>query len=287
MIIVRLAGRLGNLMFQYATGRALSYRLGVSLGLDNYFNRENILPPEFHKLNIQTEIIPKKLLPPRKNSIRILKLVWRFGLIKPKIFHQGGLQYNPKINEVTDNTYLIGYWQSEKFFQDYKEIIRSDFEFTSPLKGQNLETYQEIIETKTAISLHIRRGDYLDQKNKLIHGTCSQEYYEQAVRVIVEQCQFSPTIFVFSDDPKWVTEHFKLPYHFRVVSHNPADEAIEDLRLMTACKHHVIANSSFSWWGAWLAENKSKMIVAPKRWFSSSKNSNPDIYCKNWVRVNN
>ena len=207
--------------------------------------------------------------------------------MEPKIFHQGGLGYNKLFEQVKDNTYLIGYWQSELFFKDCKKIIKSDFEFNSLPQNNNLETYQELIETNSTISLHIRRGDYLEGKHLSIYGSCSQEYYKKAVELIAENCHKTPTVFVFSDDPEWVSDNFKIPFPTRIIRHNSTENAIEDLRLMTLCRHHVIANSSFSWWGAWLGKNEHKIIVAPDLWFSSSKYSNPDIYCKNWVRIKN
>ncbi|MYK43023.1 MAG: alpha-1,2-fucosyltransferase [Gammaproteobacteria bacterium] len=239
------------------------------------------------QFNIRVENIPQSLRPPSRSSKGFLWMLWKLGLTKPKVFRQGGLSYNPKYEEVTDNTYLRGYWQSERFFQDCKDVIKSDFEFTTQPTGQNLEIYQEIQETKSSISLHVRRGDYLDQKNISIFSSCSREYYEQAVGLIAEQCQINPKLFVFSDDPEWVIDHFKLPFEMRVMTHNLADQAIEDLRLMTACKHHVIANSSFSWWGAWLGKNPNRITVAPARWFADPKYSNPDIYCKDWIRLEN
>ncbi|MCY4100293.1 MAG: alpha-1,2-fucosyltransferase, partial [Rhodobacteraceae bacterium] len=176
----------------------------------------------------------------------------------------------------------------ERFFQDCKDVIGSDFEFRSKPRGPNLQVYREIKETKSSLSLYVRRGDeYLDQKNKSILSNCSRKYYEQAIGLIVQRSQMTPNVFVFSDDPRWVRNHFRLLYNMRVVQHNPDEKAIEDLRLMTACKHHVIANSSFSWWGAWLGQNPNKIIVAPDRWFADPKYSNSDIYCKGWIRLEN
>ncbi len=287
MIIADLRGGLGNQMFQYAAGRALSLRLGVTLGLYDHNCKSEIIPSQLGQFNIQVENIPKSLLPPSRSSNGFLWMLWKLGLTKPKVFRQGGLGYNPKFEEVTDNIYLRGYWQSERFFQDCKDVIRSDFEFITQPTGLNLEIHQEILETESSISLHVRRGDYLDQKNKSIFSRCSQEYYEQAVGLIAEQCQITPKVYLFSDDPEWVSNHFKLPFEMRAITHNPADKAIEDLRLMTACKHHVIANSSFSWWGAWLGQNPNKITVVPARWFADPKYSNPDIYCKGWIRLEN
>lgn len=288
MIMIALKGRLGNQMFQYAAGRALSYRLRTKLGLDTYFVEKNKLPFQLHKFNIKCEQIPQKMLPPRKDSNWLNRGLWRLGLKKPKVFHQNGLGYNPNINKVVDDTYLIGYWQSEKFFIDCKKVIKSDFEIISPPTNQNLETYQEILESPLSISLHIRRGDYLKGKNPSVHGGCSLIYYEKAVSRIVEQVFHStPNLFVFSDDPEWVSENINLPFPIRIICHNPPENAIEDLRLMSVCKHHVIANSSFSWWGAWLGRYENKIIVAPSRWFACSKLNNPDIYCNNWIKIEN
>ena len=274
-------------MFQYAAGRALCLHLGVNLGLYDYNRKTDIIPNQLDQFNIKVENIPQSLLPPSRSSNGFLWMLWKLGLTKPKVFRQGGLGYNPKFEQITDNTYLRGYWQSERFFQDCKAVIRSDFEFTSKPTGQNLEIHQEIQETESSISLHVRRGDYLNQKNKSIFSSCSQEYYEQAVGLIADRSQTTTRVYVFSDDPEWITDHFQLPFEMRVISHNPVDHAIEDLRLMTVCKHHVIANSSFSWWGAWLGQNPNKITVAPARWFADPKYSNPDIYCKGWIRLEN
>jgi len=280
-------GGLGNQMFQYAAAKALSLRLGIPLGLDTFFVGTKKHPYQLSNFNIKCETIPRKILPPRKNSNRIYWYLWKLGIVLPKIFHQNGLGYDPKINQVKKNTYLIGYWQSEKFFLDYKKEIRSDFTFNIPLTGKNLEIYQEISETPSSISLHIRRGDYLSKKNLSIHGGCSQAYYQNAVRRISVICSNTPTIFVFSDEPAWVSENLKFSYPYKIIGHNFPEKGIEDLRLMTICDHHVIANSSFSWWGAWLSEFENGLVVTPSRWFTSSKLSNPDIYCDDWIQIQN
>ena len=191
MIIVGLGGRLGNQMFQYAAGRALAYRLGIPLGLSSYFGRKSKYPNLLlNHFNIQTNIVPNKLNPPRN------KFTWnlcKYGLMKPKIFRQRhGLGFDPNIYKVTKNTYMIGWWHSEKYFHDCKDVIKRDFEFISPIKNQNLEYYQEIIDTPSSISLHIRRGDYLDKENLANIGICSQGYYENAVLWIANNCSPPP-----------------------------------------------------------------------------------------------
>ncbi|MCY4309434.1 MAG: alpha-1,2-fucosyltransferase [Rhodobacteraceae bacterium] len=279
MIVTRLEGRLGNQMFQYAAGRALALRLGVYLGLDDRYCTSHL-----NQFNIQVENIPQSLLP----RSRFRKLLWKLRLHKlPEVKERiGGGGWKPQFEKLTDNIYLWGYWQSERFFQNCKDVIRSDFEFTTQPQGENLEIYQEIQETESCISLHVRRGDYLDPKFRS-YGICSQEYYEQAIRRIAEHCDATPRVFVFSDDPEWVTDHFKLSFEMRVMTHNSADQAIEDLRLMTVCKHHVIANSSFSWWGGWLGQNTNKIVIAPSPWFDAYEKTftSEDIYCRGWMRL--
>ena len=209
MIIADLRGGLGNQMFQYAAGRSLSLRLGVTLGLFDHNSKTDLIPSQLGQFNLKVENIPQSLLPPSRSSNGFLWMLWKLGLTKPKVFRQGGLGYNPKFEEVVDYTYLRGYWQSERYFQYCKDMIRSDFEFTSKPTGQNLEVHQEILMAESSISLHVRRGDYLNQKNLSIFSSCSQEYYEQAVGLIAERYQITPRVFVFSDDSKWVTDHFK------------------------------------------------------------------------------
>ncbi len=283
---MKLMGGLGNQMFQYATARALSYRLDIPFGLDK-FHMGSKHPYQLSNFNIKCEVIPQKLLPPRKQSNRIYWKLWRLGIMPPKLFRQKGLGYDSRINKIGNNTYLIGYWQTEKFFQDCNSIIRSDFTFKNSPSHKNLEIFQEIIETPSSISLHIRRGDYLDKKNLNIHGVCSQISYQKAVTRIGEHCSNTPTVFIFSDEPEWVSENFDLPYPFKIIDQNSPEKGIEDLRLMSICKHHVIANSSFSWWGAWLSKFEKGMVVAPSRWFASSKLFNPDIYCDDWIQLQN
>ncbi len=278
---------MGNQMFQYAAARALSYRLGVPLGLDTSFINSRRLSFQLEKFNLKFEKVPNSKLPPQRDKNILSWYLWKLGLKEPRIFREKTLGYDPKILYLKDNTYLIGYWQSDKYFLDLEDTIRNDFKIKLPPTGLNLETYEEIIETPETISLHIRRGDYLIERNQKIHGVCSPKYNEIAIRKIGKLCSKTPTIFVFSDDPEWVSRNFKAPFQVRLMSHNSPENAIEDLRLMAACKHHIIANSSFSWWGAWLGKNNDKVVVAPAKWFSNPKFSNPDIYCKNWVKIKN
>ncbi len=133
-----------------------------------------------------------------------------------------------------------------------------------------------------SVSLHVRRGDYLQSG---AYVACSGDYYRAALHRVTEVTGTSPTIYVFSDDPAWARDNIDLPHEKVVVDFNGRDSDYEDLRLMSLCRHNIIANSSFSWWGAWLNANPAKVVVAPKRWFAATHAQNPDILPKGWLSL--
>lgn len=182
-----------------------------------------------------------------------------------------------------DNVYLEGYWQSERYFEDIKEIVQKEFTLKTPLEGLNLILAEEI-RTVDAVSMHVRRGDYVTDENvSTMHGVCDLEYYRKAVDKVVQTLK-DPCFFVFSDDPEWVADNLKLRHPARYISHN-SSLAHEDLRLMSLCRHHIIANSSFSWWGAWLSTCHEKLVIAPNKWFNNFKVDTSDLIPKAWIRI--
>lgn len=192
--------------------------------------------------------------------------------------------YNPDVLVLPDGVYLEGYWQSEKYFKDIKTIIRQDFTLKRPQKGQN-KKLAGLIGSSESVSIHIRRGDYiLDPQVNKVHGTCDLDYYYGAIDKLTKSVH-SPSFFIFSDDPKWVQDHICLAYPTTYVDFNGPDKAYEDLSLMSQCRHHIIANSTFSWWGAWLNENPDKMVIAPKRWFNDNSRDTKDLMPDNWIRM--
>ena len=135
-----------------------------------------------------------------------------------------------------------------------------------------------------AVSLHVRRGDYLSNpKSKAAHGTCSPEYYRAAIRHMAEVTK-QPCFFVFSDDMDWVRQHLQIDYECQYIEHNSGTESYNDMRLMSLCRHHIIANSSFSWWGAWLNQRTDKIVIAPQQWFMND-NVTQDLYPQGWVKL--
>jgi hypothetical protein len=283
MIITRLHGRLGNQMFQYAAGRALADRVGVPLALDSrgaILRGEGVLTRVF-----DLELADPVHLPPLKQTNPLRYAIWR-GIgqkvgAKPYFRRERGLGYNPAFEDWGDNSYLHGYWQSQKYFQNSAERIRSDFTFPAFSNQQNAEMAARIAES-TAISLHVRRGDYL---TFAAHVLCDQAYYDAALAKVLDGLQGDPIVYVFSDDPQWAKDNLSLPCEKVVVDFNGPETDFEDMRLMSLCQHNIIGNSSFSWWAAWLNQTPGRRVAGPAKWFGDPKLSNPDIFPHDWLRI--
>ena len=179
--------------------------------------------------------------------------------------------------------YLDGFWQSERYFSEIASTVRTELAPRFSLSTDRQSILAEI-GTSNAVSVHVRRGDYTTPKNLVKHGVCSSDYYQDALAVVKSRVT-EPHCFVFSDDPEWAREHLKLDMPVSFVS-PPADgRDYEDFVLMSSCRHHVIANSTFSWWAAWLSASHDKLIVAPKQWFAGSEYDARDIVPEGWIRV--
>lgn len=177
--------------------------------------------------------------------------------------------------------YYEGYFQHEKYFKHLREDILKSFSLSVPLDEKNQTVLNKILETNS-VSIHIRRGDYVHLEHvSKTHGTCSLDYYKKAVEYITKKVE-NPHFFIFSDDIDWVIKNFKIEYPFMVVDFNQEKEYF-DLNLMKNCKHNIIANSSFSWWGGWLNENPQKIVIAPKKW--TLKKQKCDILPSGWVKL--
>lgn len=286
MIYARLFGGLGNQLFQYATARALALRIGSRVGLDLRY-----LPPPPHHLSyalhhfaVQAEIGPPGLPPHRTRTLR--HLAWRAGLGSPRFLRERGLGVNPAVLQANDETYLHGYFQSETYFADHLPQLRQDFRIVTPPDARNAEWLGRIQGDPLSVSVHLRRGDYVAvAKAGDTHGTCDASYYARAIAHLRALTGTPPRAYVFSDDPAWVRANLRLDAEMEVIGHNGPTAHYEDLRLMSACRHHIIANSTFSWWAAWLDARLDKIVIAPQRWFATDRLVNPDILPGDWVRL--
>jgi hypothetical protein len=287
MIVTRIIGGLGNQMFQYAAGRALAQRLGVDLCID----RRAFADYQTHDFGLQhfaAKLIDAgpRILPSSHRETRVARLCRRFGFrTKSQVFRERTFTFDPHVLTLLDGTYLDGYWQSERYFADAIQTIRDDFRIVTPPSAEN-QAWLSRISSVLSVSLHVRRGDYVSNAAaSAVHGTCDLKYYHRGVEKIADLAGSEIELFVFSDDPVWVAENFRLPYPTHFVHHNDANTNYEDLRLMSACYHHVIANSTFSWWGAWLDSNPDTVVVAPKQWFRKNDHDARDLLPARWIRL--
>jgi hypothetical protein len=280
-------------MFQYALGRSLAYAHGVPLKLDlTEFETYSLRTFRLDNFNIQAEIATKmeiEAYKPKKNGIswfisgfpELIKPYYMRNCIKEHFFH-----YDANIRKCKPNSYFEGYWQSWKYFIDIASIIQNDFTLKERSDSRN-ESIAKQIKSCDAISLHIRRGDYItNSETNLYHGTCTREYYQKAIDVCGKYVK-NPHYFIFSDDPGWAKLNMEIDFPMTILDHNGPEKDYEDMKLMSLCKHHIIANSSFSWWGAWLCQNQNKIVFAPRRWFSKTEveNDTQDLIPESWQRI--
>lgn len=291
MIVTRLRGGLGNQMFQYAAGRALALRTGAELKLDlGSYERSSLRSYALGPFPIQAEPATAEEVARLTRTPPLLRIARRLLGREPRPprsrVEEPDLTFHPEVLDLPDGVYLDGYWQSERYFADAAAVIRAELEPPEPATARDRELAAAIDATES-VSVHVRRGDYVSAAvAREMLGPCSLDYYRRATAWLGERIA-EPALFVFSDEPEWVREHLDLPFPTTVVDHGgDADGAAHrDLALMSRCRHHVIANSSFSWWGAWLGRDPEGRVVAPERWFARADLSSRDLVPERWVRL--
>lgn len=294
MITIKLQGGLGNQLFQYATALALAHQHDTSVAFDLSF---------FQNLKHNTAVTPRvfelgafgliPVQPPLADRLA-------YGLIKIPLnrtvqqlvrhwysvtdYREQSFRYDPAImNSTSQHTHLSGYFQSELYFKCIERVVRSKLNFKEKAKDKVAAT----IRATNSVSLHIRRGDYANNPTTHnYHGLCSLDYYERAAAYLAQRIGDSH-FFVFSDDLAWARKHLVLPWPVTFVENCMVTEAYKDMQLMSLCRHHIVANSSFSWWGAWLNTSQNKIVVCPKRWFTNetAQNQTVDLIPKAWIRI--
>lgn len=281
MIAVRLMGGLGNQMFQYALGRRMSLDHDTDLVIDlsrleNQPEGEVPRELELNCFNIAGKYMHS---PVRTGSGLLNKLKGEYRLVEEK-----KLGYDPSILKAPNNTLFGGYWQTEKYFKKIEKTIRSDFTFIPPFSKSKKPVAEEIKASEGSIALQIRRGDYVTHAaSSKFHGVMPLDYYYKAIKLIVKKVD-NPRIFVISDDPGWCKKNLKLDHPIIFVDHIPGTGQ-EDMHLMSLCKHQIIANSSYGWWGAWLNSNRSKIVIAPKKWFMATPSDISDRLPRSWIKI--
>lgn len=284
-------------MFCYAAGLSLAYlrntvlKLDLSdicqsdserpLGLDCFsLNMNFATVDEIWKLNGKTgrkqDFMRKILL--MGGQKRLADYITTVG----RAHYQEDWCYYPAFHSLPCNTWLYGNFQSEKFFLPASELIRQHFTFRRSISNQFLEV-AEAMSSAPSVSIHFRLGDYLQNQSKLVIQPVT--YYEQAIRYISERVPADTTYYVFSDDIEHVRQSFSSSVPIRYVDGFNQFNDYEAMRLMSMCNHNIIANSTFSWWAAWLNSNPSKIVIAPSQWFAPGYHDNSDMYPESWHKI--
>lgn len=292
MVTVGILGGLGNQLFQYAFGRYLALKKNSGLSLDYY---QQIIRTDFDGGSL-TKVIDVFNLPvktyigkTRKQLINryfpscLDRLISKVYLMNSLIIKEDNYCSLKDKIEKSKNVYLIGYWQSEKYFIEIEDTIRNDFEFKIEQQASNLDLYKDIIGSNS-ISLHIRGKEHLT--TPIYSRRCDVKYYLEAIDIISRTNSKLKT-FIFTDDIDNVNQNYKELLRFSEIVNVKEDFRSDalDLLLMSKCKHNVIANSSFSWWGAWLNNNPSKIVIAPKKWFNYPNYSDEGIVPLTWNKI--
>jgi len=282
MIITKLAGGLGNQMFQYAIARNLARKnFHTKIFLDISFLENSVQSDIFTKRDYELAEFNIKAYTTNIDSLET-KLTFTDKLLKRDYIYirEKGLEFEDGVLRLRGNIFLEGHWASERYFSDIKNLLIKDFNLRTNGSEKYLEYLSRINKSRT-VAIHVRRGDYITNKlaNKF-HGTCDIAYYQRSIDLIRERAK-PDYLFVFSDDMGWCKKQF-IGKEFVFVE---GTNAHEDMMLMKNCAHNIIANSTFSWWGAWLNENTNKIVIAPKSWFKDAKVEIKDLLPEGWIKL--
>lgn len=282
-VVVALDGGLGNQLFQHAAGRSVAVRVGMPLALD--------LRPLLQRggrayelgdfrLGEDAELLTEGPTPRRAGRLQRLFRRLKGGT---QIFKEASFAYDERIRRLQAPVRLEGYFQSERYFAEVAEQIRHDFTPRADLLAEIDALTLRLVPTEPSVSLHVRRGDYTSPAVMAVHRSMDAAYYDRALNLVAERTGGNLPICVFTDDPVWVRANLVLPGQVRFISEHTRT-ALQDMILMSRCTHHITANSSFSWWGAWLDPRPDKVVVTPKQWFQPSSGIDTrDLVPSDWL----
>lgn len=269
MKIVKFLGGLGNQMFQFAFYKALEKRNKIvradTTGFNSYKLR-NFELEEVFDINLnKASKLKIRLCNPEIRDWPTRKLRRIMGLKNAYSAENTPFCYDARLFLDQGTKLYWGYWQDQSYFIDIEDQIREDFKFIKPLNSKNSALLMEI-QQSNSVSIHIRRGDYLQEE--LLGGLCSIDYYQRAIELISGKIE-QPSFFIFSDDINWCKENLHIKHPKTFVTGNYGEKSYIDMQLMSNCNHNIIANSSFSWWAAWLNRHPQKIVIAPKKWINN------------------
>ncbi|HEU5165062.1 MAG TPA: alpha-1,2-fucosyltransferase [Chitinophagaceae bacterium] len=285
MIISQIIGGLGNQMFQYAAGKTLARLNNTVLKLDvSAFEEYKLRDFALTNFHTNVEFATKKEINDLLPAHNFEKAFQYFSPLKKRSYYrEKEFHFDEKVLKLGKNVYLKGYFQSEKYFLPAKEIIKQEYKLKYSLTS-NVNEFANRINNEQSVAVHIRRGDMRsDPLTSEYHGILPVDHYQKSVD-IVNLKVLNPIFYLFSDDINWVKENLQIPNAIHV-SNKITNSPIEDLYLMSQCKHNIIANSSFSWWGAWLNNNPDKIVIAPKNWFNKGPKDTQDLIPNEWLKI--
>jgi hypothetical protein len=287
MKVIKSEGGIGNRMFQYALFRTIE-----EIYHDAYIDDKSFVPYLGHDAITLKSVFPNILYKSFKNKNKfksetnnsiIYKIIRNFKeeYCRNYIHEKDHLFDCSLINNLPNNCYLRGYWQTEKYFINIRNILLKEFEFKPLVDMKNIDISKKMFEEES-VSIHIRKGkDYTSLKT--FRNTCPMSYYTDAIKYIEDHVK-NPIFYVFTDNMIWVKENFgRLNYTLIDWNHKNDNVTYLDMQLMTHCKHNIIANSSYSWWGAWLNQTPDKIVIGPKIWFNNQIKQGIDIIPNNWI----
>ena len=272
-IVVNLIGGVGNQMFQYALGYVISKKTGFELLLDlSAYNDYKTRNFELNNFSFDYKIA----------NIEDFSELNKKHFLKKTLYKDKKKTFDSSVLKIKNSAYLKGFWQSEKYFADYRSDILKVFEFKNKNFIKNVELLSDV-QNSNSVSVNLRLGDYVtNEVNRRVHFVCKKEYYANALKYIAQKVD-NPKFFVFSDDLEGAKEY--LPDGYDYIFADTANWQ-EDMYFMSQAKHNIVANSSFSWWAAWLNQNPDKVVVAPSKWFTDeAKINDKDFVPKSWVKV--
>lgn len=286
-------GGLGNQLFQYAAGKALSVKHNVPLKIDTTFFtsklKESVTKRDFelNLFQVNANIASQEEVDVFAKQSLFQKIANRFLSPSFSKYYYAEEKRQSSVSDFSkyyNNTYLDGYWQSELYFKNIRQELLKEFVIKKDIP-ENCNVAIQKITNSNSVSIHIRRGDYVSNSSaSTIYHSLELDYYYNALDLISSR-KGGVSIFVFSDDVKWVKENFKPLQDYMLIDFNTGENSVFDMYLMSLCKHNIIANSSFSWWGAWLNQNQDKMVIAPKKWYKTSEHNSINLIPDSWIKL--
>jgi hypothetical protein len=294
-IVLKAFAGLGNQLFRYAALRYYAKRYGAEMsisvdparfGFSYGYPRPFLLSHYAITVPLHERTVLERLLVTGKPWLRVALTPLRKAL-RAQVFIEDFSDAHSFLRDIplernVKRLYLNGFFHTGAMVEEVADVMRTELVLKAPAEGKNLEVLEQIRRSRHSVSIHVRRGDCTSPEADRVH--LPLEYYLRALAIMQERLG-DPTFFVFSDDMPFVKQYLPRNISKVFVEHNDDFSAHEDLRLMSACHHHIIANSTFSWWGAWLSPGTDKMVIAPRHWYGPTDSYWPELLPSSWLLI--